>query len=284
VLTETSNLWSLTVPVGDSVPLSHARPLTTGNQLIEGVGAISPDGAWLYYHSDRSGSADLWRAPVAGGSHERLTTDSAPDFAPALSPDGRQLAFHSLRTGSRQIFVMPASGGMAVQVSANAGQESVPAWSPEGRALIWLNGDTIRVSRQTRDGRWGVPEVLTAFVPAGGWACWSPDGRWISYPAPGGLLLFDPITKEHRLLPEGHGITWHAWSADSRTIYGIERHSRALRILALPVTGGQPRVLAYADAPLTQEPWYGLVFRAGQLYFTLGEAKADVWVGDVDRR
>jgi Tol biopolymer transport system component len=112
--------------------------VTVGSQNIENV-AVSPDGAWLYYDSDRSGNMDIWRLPLGGGPPEQLTTDPAGDFSPSPSPDGRTVAFHSLRTGKRDIFIMPAAGGPATQVSHRPGDNMAPGWSPDGQELFWVD-------------------------------------------------------------------------------------------------------------------------------------------------
>jgi Tol biopolymer transport system component/DNA-binding SARP family transcriptional activator len=285
VLTETSNIRSIDVTLRDSIPLSQAPRVTTGNELVEAVGAISPDGIWLYYHSDRGGISDLWRAPLAGGNPERLTFGSAMNFAPAVSPDGRELAFHSLREGNRDIFVMPAAGGPAVPVSTSPDQEGVPAWSPDGGSLLWLSGDTIRMARRTQKGVWEPFESVLTTCGCGGWAQWSPDGRWISVPGLAGLELFSPTTGHRRLLGGGSGTTWHVWSPDGRTVYAVNiAGTKGIRILAISVADGSRRILAYSDDPTHQLERYGLAEHAGRLYFPLVERRADIWVADVRGR
>jgi Tol biopolymer transport system component len=282
LLTETSNIRSLDVAVTDSIPLSQTRLVTTGSQLVEAVGAVSPDGAWLYYHSNRSGMTDLWRVPLGGGDPERLTFDSAMSFAPAVSPDGREVAFHSLRMGNRDIFVMPAAGGPAIRVSNSADQEGVPAWSPDGRALIWLSGDTIRMARRNGSGSWEPFRSVLTTCGCGGWAQWSPDGRWISWPGLPGLQLFSPTTGQRRLLGGGSGTTWHVWSPDGRTVFAVNiAGTQGIRILSISTSDGRRRVLAYADNPTGQLERYGLAEHRGRLYFPLVERRSDVWVADL---
>ena len=281
--TEVTNLWALETTKGDSVPLGTARQITAETQKIEAAASISPDGAWLYYDSDRGGNADVWRLPVAGGQPQRLTADPAGDFYPAVSPDGREVAFHSLRSGNRDIYVMPAAGGSPVQISTSPQDEAVPAWSPDGRALIWQSTDTIRITRRRKDGSWGKPVPLYS-VPGGGALQWSPDGRWISLASSRGFELLDPIALELNPLPGAAGIFWHTWSGDSRTIFGAmtDRTGRMV-ILAVPIAGGRPRLLAYADDPMRQVYDRGLVVSGGRFYFPLVERKADVWVGELGR-
>ena len=55
----------------------------------------SPDGAWLYFGSDHSGSLNLWRLPIdersgeVRGGPEPVTTPSTASGFWSLSQDGR---------------------------------------------------------------------------------------------------------------------------------------------------------------------------------------------------
>ena len=51
VITSRQNLWSIPVPDDGPVSVTEARPVTTGNQAIEGVD-LSTDGKWLVFDSD----------------------------------------------------------------------------------------------------------------------------------------------------------------------------------------------------------------------------------------
>jgi Tol biopolymer transport system component len=81
VLNHEANIWSIPIPAHPPVSASAAIPVTTGNQAIEGI-AVSRDGQWLAFDSDRSGNQDIYRMPVAGGEIEQLTTNPADDFLP----------------------------------------------------------------------------------------------------------------------------------------------------------------------------------------------------------
>jgi serine/threonine-protein kinase len=284
--TETSNIWSLEIPARDSVPASQATQVTTGTQDIEAV-AVSPDGSWLYYDSDRSGNADIWRQPLrGGGAPEQLTTDPAGDFNPTVSRDGKWVAFHSLRTGNRDLFVIPAAGGRAVQVTTSLQQDRNPDWFPGDTALVWdeqSNPDSSLWTASRRpDGSWGAAHPL----PFGGGAAvvrLSPDGRWVTYStAGGGLEAFAPATRERRLLTNESGRFWPAWSPDGRVVYyGFSDSLGRFTIGAAPLAGGAPRVLVYANDPTAQAYRYGLAVQGGRLYFPLMSRKADVWVAEV---
>ena len=88
--------------------------LTTGSDLNTEP-AISPDGEWVAYASDRSGEGhlDIWIQRLSGGEAVRLTRDPADDREPTFSADGSRIAFRSERDGGG-IYVIPAySGGDA---------------------------------------------------------------------------------------------------------------------------------------------------------------------------
>ena len=72
-------------------------------QTVEGHD-VSHDGQWLAYDSDLEGNQDIYLMPLDGGEPQRLTADSADDYAPTFSPDGREIAFYSNRHGTRDVF------------------------------------------------------------------------------------------------------------------------------------------------------------------------------------
>lgn len=55
----------------------------------------SPDGNWIAFDSDRSGSDQIWILPLAGGEPRALTALSTGASQPVWSPDGAQLGFVS---------------------------------------------------------------------------------------------------------------------------------------------------------------------------------------------
>ena len=69
--TPSANIWSIAIPES-GVSSIDAQQATFGNEKIEKL-AISPDGQWLAYDSDRNGHADIWKIPLAGGTAEHPT-------------------------------------------------------------------------------------------------------------------------------------------------------------------------------------------------------------------
>jgi len=286
VYSETTNIWSLPIPARDSVPLSEAQPVTTGTQNIEQV-EVSRDGTWLYFDSNRGGSMDLWRQPLAGGAPQQLTTDSTDEFAPIPSPDGRELAFHSFRDGHRSVFVMPAAGGVATQVSTSSGDNRLADWSPDGQSLLWTDAaspdSSIWVAHRKPDRSWERPVRLYAPQVTSSAPHWTPDGR-ISFMTDSGIRVLDLRSGARPLVIPGLAVSWYAWADDGRSLFAAVVDSVGRLVIASAAVGGKPKTLVYGDHPLEQQHRFGFAVHGGRFYVPIVDRKADVWVAEVEGR
>ena len=94
--------------------------------------SFSPDGRWVVFTSERSGSADIFRARVDGTAVKRLTDSPAFDDQAALSPDNRSLAFVSTRgDGSTDIYIMDLESRKICNLTNAPGGDFRPSWSPD---------------------------------------------------------------------------------------------------------------------------------------------------------
>ncbi len=101
--------------------------------------AISPDGNFISYASDRAGEGnlDIWIQQIGGeGDPIRLTDNPADDEEPDFSPDGQTIAFHSLRDGGG-VYVIPTLGGQE-KLIAQPGNR--PKFSPDGSWIAYSVG------------------------------------------------------------------------------------------------------------------------------------------------
>ncbi len=296
--TETSNVWSLPVPAHRTLSVSQAQPVTVGNQTIENIG-VSDDDRWIAFNSDRTGTTQLYRKPLRGGSGEaqQLTYDTLAAFWSSWSPDGREIAFHKFRGERRQVFVISVDGGGPVPVTDGSVDERSPEWSPDGRSLLllasWGTHPALHVVTRGAAGRWSaarpLPVVIGADTVVPGIAAWSPDGRSIACGCGIGGLVVVPMQggAPHRLVSPYSTAGWAfpQWSDDGRTLFHLmEDSGHVAAVVAVPLGGGAPWVAVRFDD--ATRPWhrFGFRVRAGRFYFTLGDRQSHVWMAELARR
>jgi Tol biopolymer transport system component len=282
-LTTQSNIWSIPIPEHGPVSASEAKPVTTGNQTIEGISASRRE-PWLAFDSNRSGNQDIYRMRLPGGISEQLTSHASDDFLPSWSPDGKSLAFYSFRNGSRDLFVMTADGGHQEQLTSDPAQERYPDWSPDGARIVFYSDKTGReelylISRKSDGSGWNMPRQLT--LTGGIWPRWAPDGSLVAY-IQNGLRVIDPDTGRDRLLVpnlETLRPQFAAWSNDSRTVYfkSADAENRA-SVWSVPAGGGEPKLLVRFDD--SARPSYRPEFATDgrNFFFTLAERESDIRV------
>ena len=287
-----SHIWSVPLPMTGTASLANATQITTGDETIEGI-ALSSDGRWLAFDSDRSGNGDIWRVSVDGGPPVQLTTDPSGDYVQDWSFDDREIAFHSFRTGKRQIFVMSADGTNVQRVTTTDEQVANPEFSPDALSIafeiyIGVRDEILVSSRAKRGAPWGPPRQLTTH--GGSDPSWAPDGRLIAY-VRDGLWVVAPNGSGDRLLVPGRtgtgGIAPASayWSADSRTIYykAYDEQERS-SIWAVPAAGGTPRLLIRFDDPARPSTRREFATDGKRLYFTIAEPESDIWLMELATR
>jgi Tol biopolymer transport system component/DNA-binding winged helix-turn-helix (wHTH) protein len=226
----------------DAAPAPKPVPVTRFPGL-ELDPAISPDGrliafAWEGASGD---NFDIYVRSIDGSSQLRLTTDAAPDHAPAWSPDGQRLAFVRVLEGQRQIVVLPALGGSErrlFEASAERGGWMLGAasyglsWTPDGSHLVYgdrsdspsssaiylyslVDGDRRQLTRP--------PANLSDIHPV-----ISPNGQYLGFVrtnplARGGSVFLQTLEQlqvvgEPTQLTSGRPVNGFDWARDSRSV------------------------------------------------------------------
>lgn len=99
---------------------------------------FSPDGQWLAFSSNRSGTAQVFIVPAQGGSPTRLTWYPAPSYPRGWTTDGKQVLYASSRetapTGYNRLWTVSAKGGPSALLPAPWGFDG--RYAPDGNKLI----------------------------------------------------------------------------------------------------------------------------------------------------
>ncbi|MEZ0394925.1 MAG: hypothetical protein ABWK53_00615 [Anaerolineales bacterium] len=221
---------------------------------------------------------NIWLWSESGGS--RQLTFSGADSAPRIASDGAVVAF---RRGEELWAVNSDGSGERLLVSAAYLAALVPpaegtavlhwfAWQPASHSVYFGTSQqgeafTVPVLDLHRvDADSGAPPSLLLPAGAGGWAYFSPDGRYLAVSQPENILLFDPMSgsvstllsfefvmtySEWFYLPE---VTWKADASGLWTV--IPAHdslgvpTEPTEVWYIPLTGGATLLDSFVAAPV----------------------------------
>jgi Tol biopolymer transport system component len=195
-------------------PLEGARVQTvTDFGGSEQAAAVSRDGRFIAFLSDRDGRTDVWITQVGTGQFYNLTRGSVPELINPLvrtlgfSPDGAWVAFWTRGKTEHStdpdigIWALPTLGGQPRPYLEGAAEFD---WSRDGTRLVYHTtkpGDPTFV----RDADPQAPPKQIFAAPAGLHAhfpVWSPDGAFVYF-----VQGYLPETMDiWRMRPTGEGV------------------------------------------------------------------------------
>jgi Tol biopolymer transport system component len=178
------DIW--TVGVDGSKPVR-----VTSHDAVESNPVWSPDGRWLYFISDRSGTTNLWRigideaSGVTTGDPQALTVPASYIWRFSLSSDGR-LATYATRAGSRyvaRIHFDPVTATTRGAIETLAGPRDFGSLdvSRDGRELVLTSAAPTQEDLYILPTDGGGLRQLTNDGFRDRAANWSADGRTILF-------------------------------------------------------------------------------------------------------
>ena len=227
-------------------PIADAQVLTvTDFEGVSQAAALSRDGHFVAFLSDRDGPMDVWLTQAGSGEFHNLTHGSAPELVnPSIrtlgfSPDGSLVTFWARKqsassSGDIGIWAVPTLGGQARPYLEGAAELD---WSREGSRLAYHTpgpGDPLFVTDGPQPSK--APAIFNA--PSGlhsHYPLWSPDSKFL-YVVQGTL----PDKLDIWRIPATGGVPERMTQFNSRVTHPVFLDSRTLMFLAGTADGAGP--------------------------------------------
>jgi Tol biopolymer transport system component len=184
--------WAIERAPSSLSPLASARFTRLEFAGTEQAAAISRDGKWVAFLSERDGRLDAWVSEIASGGYRNLTQGALQDLV-VRNPAVRELAF-AQDSSLVGIWTRRADGSrpddvsiLAVPVSGGAPRAYLPEaaefdWSHDGKRVVYHTtapGDPLYVRES------GEADARRIYVAPAGVHChfplWSPDEGFIYF-------------------------------------------------------------------------------------------------------
>jgi Tol biopolymer transport system component len=227
-------------------PVADARFRTvTDFEGVKQAAAVSRDGQFVAFLSDREGQMDVWLTQVGSGQFHNLTRGSAPELVnPSVrtlgfSPDGSFVTFWVRKPGGPSggdigIWAVPTLGGQPRRYLEGVAEHD---WSRDGSRLAYHTpgpGDPLFVSEGSRRA-----EDRPIFTAPAGLHChfpsWAPDAAFIYF-----VLGSLPDKLDVWRIAPGGGAPERITSHAGRVSHPVLLNRRTLLYLASDPDGSGP--------------------------------------------
>lgn len=148
---------------------------------------LSPDGklASVTTYDPTARTSDIWIHDTQRNSSMRLTSHPRSDSLGVWSPDGRRIVFTSDRKNAFDLYIKDVESiEVEKPLFESAESKYASSWSPDGKQLLFVSAglktkwDVWTLHMDTEPPK---PEPFLNSEHTEGWACFSPDGKWVAY-------------------------------------------------------------------------------------------------------
>ncbi len=200
--------------------------------------AISRDGRFIAFISNRTDKMRLWRMDIDGGNLKQLTDDSGEALKPEWSIDGTRILYDSFRDKKLKIWQLPLLGEPPTQLS-NITADG-PTISADGKLLACKFGEGTKES----------PLRLAIFSMNGGEPL-----QQLHYPA----VTKSPLFR---------------WLPDGRSLAYLDAQDKVYNLFSQALSGGEPKQLT--DFKTDRIYYFALSPDGKQVAFARGRETADL--------
>jgi len=160
---------------------------------------FSPDGNYVAFASERSGSREIWVCDNQGRDPRQLTffKEAASTF-PSWSPDSKRISFVTTLDGQEDIFVINMEGGNPIRLTSDSFGDSNPSWSADGNWIYFQSnrGGSRQIWKISAEG--GEPQQVT--VEGARYAKESVDGKLLYFSRGNNLWSIPVMGGEEKLV------------------------------------------------------------------------------------
>ena len=230
---------------------------------------FSPDGNYIYFMRSEPGSSELnylYRAPVLGGTPQKLVTDIDSNIT--FSPDGQQIAYlrdNNPEAGKQRLLLLPVSGGdekILYSGPINGGLRD-PAWSPDGKTIVCMvlqpgNAFSGLVALDLASGKHTLFFTSNSTIVQR--PVWMPDESGLlalsSFSRNQIAFISYPGGKLHEVTRDTNNYSEPSIAADGRTLVSVlsQSHYYVFVMPATASTGGEARQVT-SGAPIFAFGW-----------------------------
>jgi Tol biopolymer transport system component/DNA-binding winged helix-turn-helix (wHTH) protein len=153
----------------------------TRDRHIDLTPAVSPDGRFIVFVSDRGGTRAIWRMDIDGNNPKQLTRGKG-DASPSFTPDGKWVVYSSFKTDRSTLWKVPIEGGEPVALTDR--RAFYPVVSPDGKwiACFSQSGRDFKPRLSVFPLVGGAPTVLEPVAfPDHALIRWTSDSRALCY-------------------------------------------------------------------------------------------------------